>query len=209
MSGFVNKLLLFIQQSKTEATDHPMQLVDEAKPDIMKRKVLSGSALSSLCDLVDEEQSVGALLSLLNWYRAACHYGHERSRVTRPDNYDIEDSETFAKVVISVLQKADHAFRNILGISESINKEKILKLKNNPKWDSVKPLVKSFLRSTMHLVQQASDLEIVVFALTQLRVSVVFLAAFPDLLMKLIKVRSVYSLIFSGVNISLVSREMH
>uniref|UniRef100_A0A1J3F087 Nucleolar complex protein 2-like protein n=1 Tax=Noccaea caerulescens TaxID=107243 RepID=A0A1J3F087_NOCCA len=164
------------------------KLVDEAKSVIMKRKVLSGSALSSLCDLVDEEQSVQALPSLLNWYRAACHYGHEPAGVTNPDNYDIEDSETFAKVVIFVLQKADHAFRNILGISESINKEKVLKLKNNPKWDSVKPLVKSFIRSTMHLVQQAGDLEIVVFALTQLRVSIVFLAAFPDLLIKLIKI---------------------
>ncbi|CAA7060362.1 unnamed protein product [Microthlaspi erraticum] len=159
------------------------KLVDEAKSDVLKRKVLSGSALSSLCDLVDEEQSVQALLSLLNWYRAACHY-----KPSGVDNHDIEDSETFAKVVIFVLQKADHTFRNILGISESINKEKVLKLKNNAKWDSVKPLVKSFLRSTIHLVQQAADLEIVVFALTQLRVSVVFLAAFPDLLIKLIKI---------------------
>ncbi|CAA7046137.1 unnamed protein product [Microthlaspi erraticum] len=169
------------------------KVVNEAKSDVLKRKVLSGSALSSLCGLVDEEQSVQALLSLLNWYRAACHYGHQPSGVPNPDNNDVEDSETFAKVVVFVLQKADHTFRNILGISESINKEKVLKLKNNAKWDSVKPLVKSFLRSTIHLVKQAADLEIVVFALTQLRVSVVFLAAFPDLLIKLIKVPKCHS----------------
>lgn len=193
-------LFLFIQQSKGEAIDHPMQFVDET--DIMKRKVLSGSVLSSCCDQVDEEQSVQALISLLNWYRAACHYGHEPSGITKPViYYDIEDSETFAKVMIFVLQKADQTFRNMLGISGSSNKEKILKLKNNPKWDSVKPLIKSFLRSTMHLVQHAADLEIIVFALTQLRVSIVFFAAFPDLLKKLIKVRSIYTLFIIQANL--------
>ncbi|CAL9246275.1 unnamed protein product [Arabidopsis halleri] len=182
-------LFLFIQQSNIETIDYAMQLVDEADSDIMKHKVLSGSVLSTCCDRVDEKQSVQALISLLNWYRAACHYGHEPSGIVRPDiYYDIEDSETFAKVMIFVLQKADHTFRSILGLSDSSTKEKILKLKNNPKWDSLKPLVKSFVRSTLHLVKQAADLEIIVFALTQLRVSIVFLAAFPDLLKKLIKI---------------------
>ncbi|KAF8101973.1 hypothetical protein N665_0201s0266 [Sinapis alba] len=161
----------------------------QSESDTMKRKVLTGSVLSSCCNLVDEEQSVQAVTSLLNWYRAACHYGHEPSGITSPEIcYDIEDSETFANVMIFVLQKADHTFRSILGLSGSANKEKILKLKNNPKWDSVKPLIKSFFTSTMHLVKQAADLEITVFALTQLRVSIVFLAAFPELLNKLIKI---------------------
>lgn len=190
-------LFLFIQQINCEIIDRPMQLVDEADSDITKDKVLSGSVFSSCCELVDEKQSVQALISLLNWYRAACYYGHEPSGMTGSDiQYDIEDSETFAKVMIYVLQKADHTFRNILGLSESSNKEKILKLKNNPKWDSLKPLVKSFLTSSMHLVKQAGDLETKVFALTQLRVSVVFFAAFPDLLKKLIKVCSIYTLFF-------------
>ncbi|KAJ0246920.1 Noc2p family [Hirschfeldia incana] len=154
-----------------------------------KRKVLSESVLSSYSNLVDEEQhSVQALTSLLNWYRAACHYGHEPSGITSPEIcYDIEDSETFANVLIFVLQKADTTFRSVLELSGSANKEKILKLMNNPKWDSVEPLIRSFFRSTLHLVKQAADLEITVFALTQLRVSLVFFAAFPDLLNKLIK----------------------
>lgn len=182
-----------------------MQLVDEADSDIMKHKVLSGSVLSTCCDLVDEKQSVQALISLLNWYRAACHYGHEPSVIPRPDiYYDIEDSETFAKVMIFMLQKADHTFRSILGLSDSSTKEKILKLKNNPKWDSLKPLVKSFVRSTLHLVKQAADLEIIVFALTQLRVSIVFLAAFPDLLKKLIKVRSIYTVFITQENLDIL-----
>lgn len=160
----------------------------QSESDAMKLKVLSGSILSSCCNLVDEEQSVQALTSLLNWYRAACHYGHEPSGITSPDTfYDIEDSDTFANVLVFVLQKADHTFRSILGLSGSANKEKIMKLKNNPKWDSVEPLIRSFFRSTMRLVKQASDLEITVFALTQLRVSIVFFAAFPELLNKLIK----------------------
>ncbi|CAN6904548.1 unnamed protein product [Brassica oleracea] len=177
------------KQSRKLARLNKKKLVDENDPDAVKRKVLLGSVLSSFSNLVDEEQSVQALTSLLNWYRAACHYGHEPSGITSPDIcYDIEDSETFANVMIFVLQKADHTFRSILGLSGSANKEKVLKLNNNnPKWDSVKPLIKSFFRSTIHLVKQTADLEITVFALAQLRVSVVFFAAFPDLLNKLIK----------------------
>lgn len=164
------------------------RLNKKSESDTMKRRVLTGSVLASCCNLVDEEQSLQALTSLLNWYRAACHYGHEPSGITSPDiSYDIEDSETFANVMVFVLQKADHTFRSILGLSGSANKEKIQKLKNNPKWDSVKPLIRSFFRSTFHLVKQAADLEITVFALTQLRVSVVFFTAFPELLNKMIK----------------------
>ncbi|CAN8279446.1 unnamed protein product [Cochlearia groenlandica] len=178
-----------IDSGDSDSDGYLAELVDEAETDIQTRKVLSGSVLSSCCDLVDEEQSVQALISLLNWYRAACHYGHESTETTKPDiHYDIEDSETFASVLIFVLQKADDTFRNILGIKASANKEKILKLKNNEKWDSVKPLVKFFLRSTMDLVKQSSDLEIIVFALTHLRASLVFFAAFPNFLKKLIKI---------------------
>ena len=171
-------------------------MVDGTDSDAMERKVLSGSVLSSFSNLVDEEQSVQALTSLLNWYRAACHYGHEPSGITSP-GYDIEDSETFANVMIFVLQKADHTFRSVLGLSGSANKEKVLKLNNNnPKWDCVKPLIKSFFRSTIHLVKQAADLEITVFALAQLRVSIVFFSAFPELLNKLIKVHSIITICY-------------
>ncbi|KAG2325687.1 hypothetical protein Bca52824_008415 [Brassica carinata] len=49
-------------------------------------------------------------------------------------------TETFAKVMIIVLHKADHTFRSIVGLSGSRNKEKILKFKNNPKWDKLKTI---------------------------------------------------------------------
>lgn len=98
---------VFIQQSKSEAIDHPMQVVGETRSDTMKPKVLSASVLTSCCDLVNEEQSVQAFFSLLNWYRAACHYGQEPSGITRPDIcYEIEDSETFSKVMIFVLSES-------------------------------------------------------------------------------------------------------
>ncbi|KAL0668848.1 hypothetical protein Bca4012_031552 [Brassica carinata] len=74
------------------------------------------------------------------------------------------DEEQSAQIINQFVKlKADHTFRSILGLSGSSNKEKILKLKNNPKWDSVKPLIKSFFRSTIRLVKQAADLEITVF----------------------------------------------
>ncbi|XP_010557883.1 PREDICTED: nucleolar complex protein 2 homolog [Tarenaya hassleriana] len=171
-----------------EAIDDPMQLVDETHSDIMKRKLFTGSILSSCCDLLEKQQSVHALASLLNGYRAACHYGNEPSGLFEAGvGYDIGDSETFSKILIFVLQKADSTFRSMLGIAGPSNKEKILKLKNTPKWDNLKPLIKSYLRSTSYFLNQASDSEMLVFALTQLRASIPFFAAFPNLLQHLIK----------------------
>ncbi|KAL0772696.1 hypothetical protein Bca101_037847 [Brassica carinata] len=146
--------------------ENPKDIIIDAVLDNGEDVALNGGDSDSdgYLDELMRNSLLKSLTSLLNWYRAACHYGHEPSGITKPDIcYEIEDSETFAKVMIFVLQKADHTFRSILGLSGSSNKEKILKLKNNPKWDSVKPLIKSFFRSTIRLVKQAADLEITVF----------------------------------------------
>ncbi|CAN6829407.1 unnamed protein product [Brassica oleracea] len=92
------------EQSKNKAIDHPMQVVDETRTDTMKRKVLCGTVLTSCCALVDEEQSAQSI-----------------------------NHETFAKVMIFVLQKADHTFRSILGLSGSSNKRKDFEAEEQPK----------------------------------------------------------------------------
>lgn len=90
---------------------------------------------------------------------------------------------------MSVLSEADNILRGLLGLSSSRYEEAtVLELKDTPQWVNVKPLIKSYLRSTLSLLDQITDSEILAFALTRLRDSLPFFAAFPYLLQRLIKV---------------------
>lgn len=143
---------------------------------------LSSSTVDSLCELVKEQNNVPAFVRLLNGYRAACHYGSESPTI-------VEDSHTFCKILTFMLHEADNIFRKILGISGSNDrKEAILELKNTSKWKTLKPVVKSYLRSTLFLLNEVTDSQILAFALTRLKASMVFFAAFPPLLGRLIKI---------------------
>ncbi|KAK8979335.1 hypothetical protein V6N11_000483 [Hibiscus sabdariffa] len=155
---------------------------------LRKDKLLTSSALNSLCQLVREHHSISALTSLLNGYRAACHYGTEPSDLHDVDSGQLE-SKTFSKILIFMLQEADNIFREMLGIPcSSCKKEAILELKNSSKWKTAKPLIKSYLRSTLFLLNQVTDSEILAFSLVQIRASVIFFAAFRPLLHRLIKI---------------------
>lgn len=143
---------------------------------------LSSSTVDSLCEVVKEQNNVPAFVRLLNGYRAACHYGSESPTI-------VEDSHTFCKILAFMLHEADNIFRKILGISGSNDrKEAILELKNTSKWKTLKPAVKSYLRSTLFLLNEVTDSQILAFALTRLKASIVFFAAFPPLLGRLIKI---------------------
>ncbi|XP_068331222.1 protein REBELOTE-like [Pyrus communis] len=152
-------------------------------------KLLTSSAIDSLCQLVKEHQSVPALTSLLNGYRAACHYGAETTSVFNADSCrGIQNSEAFCKILMVMLNEADNVFRGLLGISTSNpKKEKSLDLSKNSKWNTLKPLIKSYLRSTLLLLNEVNDSEIMAFSLARIRASMIIFVAFPSLLRRLIK----------------------
>lgn len=148
-------------------------------------KMLTSASVDSLCKLVKEQHSLSALTRLVNAYRAACHSDSKATGV----NDGIRTSDTLCKILMFMLHEADTTFRKLLGIqSSSSRKEAVLDLKNTTKWLSLRPLIKSYLRSTMFLLNQVTDSEILAFSICRLRASVIFLAAFPSLLHKLLKV---------------------
>ncbi|XP_038680545.1 nucleolar complex protein 2 homolog isoform X2 [Tripterygium wilfordii] len=171
-------------------SDDGMQLADEDISNLIKGKLLTRSVISSLCQLVREQHSVSAFTSLLNGYRYACHYGSDSTDVDDLDSsWRIEDAETLCKILSFVLYEADKIFRELLGVScSNCRKEAILELKNSSKWKSLKPLVKTYLRSTLFLVTQFTDSKILAFAISRIRTSVVFFAPFPTLLRRLVKI---------------------
>ncbi|KAK6789376.1 hypothetical protein RDI58_013175 [Solanum bulbocastanum] len=165
-----------------EMSNHGRDSVTEDNQGKNKGRVLTVSAISSWCRLIKEEHKEEAFVCLLNAYRAACHYGTESIGLR------FQNAETFCSLIMSVLSEADNILRGLLGLSSSsYKKEAVLELKDTPQWVNVKPLIKSYLRSTLSLLDQVTDSEILAFALTRLRDSLPFFAAFPYLLQRLIK----------------------
>ncbi|KAG5040085.1 hypothetical protein JHK82_012224 [Glycine max] len=163
-------------------------------------KLLTSASVDSLCKLVKEQCSVPALTCLLNAYRAACHNVSEATSVSGcVFTRGIQKSGTFCKIFMFMLHEADTTFRRLLGISSSSSrKETVLDLKNTTKWLSVRPLIKSYIRSTVFLLNQVTDSEVLAFSICRLRASIIFLFAFPSLLRNILKIINEVALLFPG-----------
>ncbi|KAL8538598.1 hypothetical protein ACS0TY_000569 [Phlomoides rotata] len=163
-----------------ESSDQGEQGEDDLAKD--KTKLLSNHVVNTWCQMAREDHSQTALISLLNAYRAACHYG------TESVGHMIENSETFCNILLSTLSNADDIFRGLLQIPSSHSKkEASQELKKSSKWKTLKPLVKSYVRSTLFLLNQVTDSDILTFAMTRLRASLIFFLAFPSLIQRLLK----------------------
>lgn len=172
-----------------ETSNHDLQSFTGITPSPNSAKLLSTSIVKNWCQIVKEQQNLSILRGLLNAYRAACRYGTEstdsNASISSPI---IQNKDTFCSILMFMLSEGDELFRGLFGISSSCKTQTILELKSSPKWASVKPMVKSFLSSTLSLLNQFTDADILAYSLNRLRVSLVFFAAFPSLLCKLTEI---------------------
>lgn len=171
-----------IYSDEEDGTDDHMD--DEFSEQRQGKMMLTCGTIDVWCWLVLEEPNGSTLSSLLNAFQTACRYGIDSDE----SPHGIPNKEVFSKILTFVLCEADGIFRRRLGISDFCSKEVILKLKDSPSWETVRPLLKSYLRSCLFLLNQVTDSEILVFALTHVRASTVFFTAFPSLTERLIKI---------------------
>ncbi|XP_047327533.1 nucleolar complex-associated protein 2 [Impatiens glandulifera] len=178
-----------MDSEEDEANNKRAGLLIEDNSISTQGKVLTTSLIDSLSQRIRKEHDESALVSLLNGYGAACHYGTESFGSGNTISYPrIQNSEAFSSILILMLQEADNIFRGLLKISSSnCKKETILELKNTSKWKKLRPLIKSYLRSTLLLLDQVTDSDMLTFVLSRLQSSVVFFSDFPGLLRRLIK----------------------
>lgn len=148
-------------------------------------KVLSRHTVDVWCWLVMEQPDSPAFANLLNGFRAASRYG-----INSDDNSSqkIPNREVFSQILSFILSEADGIFRRLLRIPESCSKESMLKLKSTSEWKTMRPLMKSYLRSSLFLLNQVTDCQILIFILSRLRASVIFFTLFPSLARRLIKI---------------------
>uniref|UniRef100_A0A7N0V3M6 Nucleolar complex protein 2 homolog n=1 Tax=Kalanchoe fedtschenkoi TaxID=63787 RepID=A0A7N0V3M6_KALFE len=172
-----------------EVSNDDMQPANGDSSGVSLLKTLTKPVIDSWCELVLQHDSLPALVILINGYRAACHHGAESDTLGGASSNRFQNSEAFGNLTMFMLREADGIFRKLLGIStSSFKKEAVLDLKNTSKWKDLKPLVKSYIRSTLFILNQFTDAETLAFTLSRLRASLILLAPFPSLLRRLLKI---------------------
>ncbi|XP_057830087.2 nucleolar complex-associated protein 2 isoform X1 [Cryptomeria japonica] len=153
----------------------------------LSRKIITTTIVDGWCKSIVEDQSLGALRSLMQAFRTACHYGDSDTDDSGP-NLGVMTSNVFNKIMVFVLTEVDGIFRKLLGISSSGGKkDTILELKQTRRWAKIGSLVKSYLSNSLHVLNQMTDNRMISFTIRRLRSSIIFLAVFPTLLRKYVK----------------------
>ena len=148
-------------------------------------KVLKSKTISEWCLLVSKDPKSPALRNLLNAFRDACRYG------VHSDGFSMQrfqNARVFYQIITFVLSESDNVFCSLLEIQDDANKGKIMNLRNSKKWQTVDPLIKSYLRNSLDLLSQLTDNKILSFVLTRLRASLVLFSAYPSTSSRLVKV---------------------
>ncbi|KAG6386469.1 hypothetical protein SASPL_155372 [Salvia splendens] len=150
--------------------------------------VITGAMVDSWIEAIRSKSKLAAVRSILKAFRSACHYGDD-SGDDPAAKFSTMSSSVFNKIMLFVLNEMDGILRGILKFPSSGGKDEMVKeLMATKRWKKYNLLVKSYLGNALHTLNQMTDNEMIAFMLRRLRYSSVFLAAFPALLRKYIKV---------------------
>lgn len=155
--------------------------------------------VDSWCNSIREDGKLSAIHSLMKAFRTACHYGDDKEDESMLD-FGVMSSSVFNKVMLFVLKEMDGIIRKLLELPAfGGKKETILDAMNTKRWKNYNHLAKSYLGNALHVLRQMTDTEMISFTLRRLQYSSIFLAAFPVLLRKYIKVSAEIHMILYSV----------
>ncbi|MBA0796935.1 hypothetical protein Gohar_007665, partial [Gossypium harknessii] len=158
---------------------------EEEKP---SKNVLTTEMVNSWCKSIREDEKLSAVHSIMKAFRTACHYGDDTGTDSSA-KFAVMSSSVFNKIMLFTLSEMDRILRKLLKLPASGGKkETIIELMNTKQWKNYNHLVKSYLGNALHVLNQMTDTKMISFTLRRLQYSSVFLAAFPSLLRKYIKV---------------------
>ncbi|XP_065877234.1 nucleolar complex-associated protein 2 [Euphorbia lathyris] len=152
------------------------------------KTTITTAMVESWCNSALEHGKIGPVRSLMKAFRIACHYGDDGADDSSI-KFTIMSSSVFNKIMSFILSEMDGILRNLLALPASGGKkENINVLMSTRKWKNYSHLVKSYLGNALHVLNQMTDTDMIAFTIRRLKHSCLFLAAFPNLLRKYIKV---------------------
>lgn len=177
------------EEEETDVDDdvehHDSEAEQEEEP---SKNVITSAMVDTWCNEIRDGAKLGAVRSLLRAFRAACHYGDD-SGDDPSAKFSTMSSGVFNTIMLFVLNEMDGILRALLKLPPSGGKkEMVMDLMTTRRWKNYNHLVKSYLGNALHVLNQMTDNEMIAFMLRRLKSSSLFLAAFPALLRKYIKV---------------------
>ena len=153
-----------------------------------------------------EDGKIGSIRSILEAFRKACHYGEESGNNSAP-KFNVMSGSVLDKVMHFVLKNMDRILRELLDApSFGGKKETVSELMITKQWKRHGRLMRLYLVNALHMITELTDDQMVAITVHRVRASAVFLAAFPALLRKYVKVCSFgSSSIFSNLSCHLMS----
>ncbi|KAF7837124.1 nucleolar complex protein 2-like protein [Senna tora] len=177
-----------VEDGDPEVDEKANKLVIPDREQESLKKSITTAMVDSWCKAIEDNRNLSAVRSLMKAFRTACHYGDdgEGESMTK---FSIMSSSVFNKLMLFVLNEMDGILRNLLKLPAFGGKNETIKdLMSTKLWKSHSHLVKSYLGNALHILNQMTDTEMISFTLRRLKYSSLFLAAFPALLRKYIKV---------------------
>ncbi|XVE63144.1 hypothetical protein DITRI_Ditri06bG0176600 [Diplodiscus trichospermus] len=175
-----------MEDAETQLDDetHEHDISEEEKP---SKNVVTTAMVDSWCKSIIEDGKFSALRALVKAFRTACHYGDDSEDSSA--KFTVMSSSVFNKIMLFTLSEMDGILRKLLKLPASGGKkETVNEIMGTKQWKSYNHLVKSYLGNALHVLNQMTDTKMISFTLRRLQYSSVFLAAFPSLLRKYIKV---------------------
>ncbi|CAL0316285.1 unnamed protein product [Lupinus luteus] len=171
-------------QEDEEAVEHEIK----EKEQKVSKKVITTSMVDLWCKSIHENGSLNAVRSLMKAFRIACHYGDDGENDPMA-KLSVISSTVFNKIMLTALNEMDGILRNLLKLPASGGKNETIKdLMTTKLWRNHNHIVKSYLGNALHVLNQMTDTEMISYTLRRLKYSSLFLAAFPSLLRRYIKV---------------------
>ena len=129
------------------------------------------------------------LKKLTNAYHAACHLADAHKTTS---NFEIGSSKVYDRLMLLSLGKVHEAFGyHLLGDDYVMEDENApiqpKKMENADKWSAVQPVVQTFLKATIHLLNEAKEPELLSFILKSLRKYLPYLSPLPRIAENLLR----------------------
>nr|AGT16686.1 hypothetical protein [Saccharum hybrid cultivar R570] len=165
-----------------------------SKEELKHVKPITMEMVDSWCNGVENEK-IGSIRSILQAFRrASCRYGEDHGDNSTP-KFSVMSGSVLDKVMHFVLKHMDRVLRQLLGAPNfGGKKEAISELMLSKPWKRHGNLMRIYLANALHMITEMTDEQMIAFTIHRVRASAVFLAAFPSLLRKYVKVLGIFLL---------------
>jgi nucleolar complex protein 2 len=171
--------------------DNDDEEIENEQDEVSNEVLVDAKVLHSIEYGAFQSHGLKPLRRLIAAYVSACHMADTKDESEMNTNgssrkYLIESSVVFDKLMVSCLSKCHEEFRfhllndenHEMDVNKPINPRI---LSNSSRWTDLNVSIKSFMKATLHLMNEAKEAKLLVFILKSLANYIPYLSAIPNI----------------------------